>query len=99
MPPIRDERLPARDRHDKIQATFQWRAVMHRRLHRLTILSLAIAIAAACAPGDDAADAASLEGGATDTAAVAVAQGDFAIADGVFATPESVFWDEQADMY
>src|SRR5690606_37658430 len=54
---------------------------------------------AACAPGDDAADAASLEGGATDTAAVAVAQGDFAIADGVFATPESVFWDEQADMY
>lgn len=71
---------------------------MHRPLHRLTILSLAIAIAAACAPRDDAADAGP-EGGATDTAAVADAQGDFAIADAVFATPESVFWDEQADMY
>lgn len=71
---------------------------MYRSLHRFMIP--AIAIAAACVPGDDSADEQSADRvGPADTSAVAEAENDFAIAEAVFATPESVFWDEQADMY
>ena len=71
-------------------------------MQRQTLSCILLAtITFACAPADDASsDAAGADsGGVADTAGIVGARTDFAIDDTVFATPESVFWDEQADMY
>ncbi len=69
---------------------------MHRGKHCLVILLATLA--AACAVEDEAAtDTGTDTAASADTAGIVGARTDFAIGEGVLATPESVLWDEQAD--
>ncbi len=67
-----------------------------RSMHESPALFLCLVLA--CAPGDQAADSAAADSAVT-ARMPAEAQQDFAITDAVFSTPESVLYDEQADLY
>lgn len=69
---------------------------MHRRMHCLAIL---IATAAAACTADDEAGTDAGRDTATAAGTAATGEGDFSFGAGVLSTPESVFWDEQEDVY